>query len=250
MRNTLFVLALAGLSLPPVRAAYAQAPAPNPPEIVVAGEGIRSVVADRASVIVSVETRARTPTEAGALNATRNTAIRAAIAGLGIPRDDIVTYGYNMYAVRQEPPYMRDTGFVATNSLRVTLRRQEHLGLLGRVIDTALTAGATHIAGVHHEARQTDAAEREALAAAVTDARSRGEAAARAAGGALGELIQLTVQSTGGVFPMAGMDYGGAMGRAAARARAQSMVPTSITSGEIEVRQYVTVRWRFLPAGR
>ena len=246
MRNTLVVLALVGTSLPARQAARAQAPAPNPPEIVVAGEGIRTVVADRASVLVSVETRARTPTEAGALNATRNTAIRAAIAGLGIPRDDIVTYGYTMYAVRQEPPYMRDTGFVATNSLRVTLRRSEHLGLLGRVIDTALTAGATHIAGVHHEARQTDAAEREALAAAVADARSRGEAVARAAGGTLGELIQLTVQSAGGVVPTSQMDYGGAMMRAAARARA--MVPTSITSGEIEVRQYVTVRWRFVPA--
>jgi uncharacterized protein YggE len=247
MRSTFVVLALVGASLSVAAAARAQAPAPNPPEIVVAGEGIRSVVADRASVIVSVETRARTPTEAGALNATRNTAIRAAIAGLGIPRDDIVTYGYTMYAVRQEPPYMRDTGFVATNSLRVTLRRSEHLGLLGRVIDTALTAGATHIAGVHHEARQTDAAEREALAAAVADARARAEAVARAAGGTLGELIQVAVQSIGGPIPTSGMEYSMAM-RGAARARAAA--PTSITSGEIEVRQYVTVRWRFVPASR
>jgi uncharacterized protein YggE len=247
MRSTMSVLALLGTSLSTAPAARAQTPAPNPPEIIVAGEGVRSVVADRASVIVSVETRARTPTEAGALNATRNTAIRAAIAGVGIPRDDIVTYGYTMYAVRQEPPYMRDTGFVATNSLRVTLRRAEHLGLLGRVIDTALTAGATHIAGVHHEARQTDDAERQALGLAVADARSRAEAVARAAGGSLGELIQIAVQSAG-IIPTTGMELGGTMMRAAA-ARAR-MAPTSITSGEIEVRQYVTVRWRFVPGGR
>lgn len=229
--------------------AGAQAPSavPREPEIMVSGEGTRSVQADRASVLVSVETRARTPTEAGALNATRNTAIRAAIAGLGIPREDIATYGYSMYAVRQEPPYMRDTGFVAHNSLRVTLRRPEQLGLLGRVIDTALTAGATHIAGVHHEARQTDEAERQALAAAVADARSRAEAVARAAGGSVGELIQVTVQPMG-IIPTTGMALEAGMMRAAsARAR---MGPTSITSGEIEVRQYVTVRWRFVPAGR
>jgi uncharacterized protein YggE len=244
------VLAVMLLALLVAPAARGQSPAPNPPEIVVSGEGMRSVTADRASVIISVETRARTPTEAGALNATRNSAIRAAVAGLGIPRDDIATYGYTMYAVRQEPPYMRDTGFVATNSLRVTLRRPEQLGLLGRVIDTALTAGATHIAGVHHEARQTDQAEREALAAAVADARTRAETAARAAGGSVGELIQVSVGGAA-VVPTSGMDFAGGMAmRAAARARAQAMVPTSITSGEIEVRQFVTVRWRFVPGAR
>jgi len=235
-----------------VSSATAQDPpptTPRPPEIFAAGEGIRSVVPDRATVLVSVESRARTPSEAGALNAQWNNAIRAAIAALGVPREDIATYGYNAYAMRHEP-YGRDTSFVASNALRITLRRPEQLALLGRVIDTALAAGATHIAGVRYEARRTNEAEREAIAEAMADARSRAEAVARAAGGSLGELIQATTETMPGAvaIPTSGGEQDLAMmRRAAARMRA---APTTVTSGDIEVRQYVSARWRFVPGAR
>ncbi len=219
---------------------------PRGPEIATVGEGTRSVAADRASVIVSVETRARTPSEAGGLNATMNNAIRAAVAALGVPREDIATYGYNVYSNRREQPYARDMEFVANNALRVTLRRPEQLALLGRVIDTALTAGATHVSGVRYEARRTSEAEREALAEALTDARARAEAIARAAGGSLGELLQATTQTSG---IAGGMVYptGGMLRAQAARMQAE---PTSVNPGQIEVRQYVTARWRFVPGRR
>ena len=250
------ILTLAG-SLAAVSASAAQdtpVMAPRGPEIVTGGEGLRSVAADRASVIVSVETRARTPSEAGALNASHNNAIRSAVAALGVPREDIATYGYNVYPMQQEPPMPRDTiprlgrtGFVATNAVRVTLRRPEQLALLGRVIDTALTAGATSIMGVHYEARRTADAEREALADALAEARSRAEAVARAAGGSLAELLHVTTESMPGYYGT-DMAAGAAMRRAAsARMR---MGPTSVTAGEIEVRQYVTARWRFVPGRR
>jgi uncharacterized protein YggE len=252
------ILTLAGSLAAASSSAGQDAPviSPRGPEIVTGGEGLRSVAADRASVIVSVETRARTPSEAGALNASHNNAIRSAIAALGVPREDIATSGYNVYPMQmhQEPPMPRDTiprlgrtGFVATNAVRVTLRRPEQLALLGRVIDTALTAGATSIMGVHHEARRTAEAEREALADALAEARSRAEAVARAAGGSLGELLLVTTESVPGYYGT-DMAAGAAMRRAASMR--MRMGPTSVTAGEIEVRQYVTVRWRFLPAGR
>ena len=130
----------------------------------------------------------------------------------------------------------------------MTLRRPEQLARIGRVIDTALTAGATHIRGVRHEARCTDEAEREALAEALADARARAEAIARAAGGSLGELLQVSTSPGGGV-PME-MDYAGqAMMHAAGAARMRAQ-PTLVTAGEIEVRQYVVARWRFVAGGR
>ncbi len=244
------ILALAGAVLPLVStgAQDVPEPRPRPPEIVTSGEGMRTVQADRASVTVSVETRAPTPSAAGALNATLNNAIRAAITAVGVPRDDIATSGYMVYPARREPQYapqpnVRDTGYVANNTVRVTLRRPEQLGLVGRVIDTALTAGATVITGVRYEVRRTDEAEREALAEAVADARARAEAIARAAGGSLGDLIEITTQPMRGVS----MDYAAA---SAARMRAAGGVPTTITSSEIEVRQYVTARWRFVSGRR
>jgi uncharacterized protein YggE len=219
---------------------------PRAPEITSGGVGMRSVDADRARVIVSVETRARTPSAAGALNATRNSAVRAAIVAIGVPPEDIATYGYNVYAFREEPPYRRDTGFVASNAVRVLLRRPEQLSLLGRVIDTALTAGATHIAGVSFDARRTDEAEREALAEALTDARARAEAVARAAGGALGELLQVTTQAT--PVMTSDMEYGARLMRVMPSGGRSE--PTSIIPREIEIRQYVMARWRFVAGGR
>jgi len=244
------ILALAG-AISPITGARGQDaadPRPRPPEIVTSGEGMRAVQADRASVTVSVETRAPTPSAAGALNATLNNAIRAAIAAVGVPREDIVTSGYIVYPARREPSYPpqsaeRDAGYVANNSVRVTLRRPEQLALVGRVIDTALTAGANVITGVRYEARRTAEAEREALADAVADARARAEAIARAAGGSLGDLMEISTQPIRGF----GAEY--AIPTSGARMRG-APIPTTITSGEIEVRQYVAARWRFAPGRR
>jgi uncharacterized protein len=248
MRRRSIVFALATV-FPAIGSGDAQETEPRarPPEIMAGGEGMRTVPADRASIIISVETRAPTPNAAGALNATRNAAIRAAIAAVGVPKDDITTSGYMVYPARREPQYgpplnIRDTGYVANNSVRVTLRRPDQLGLIGRVIDTALAAGATYIAGVRYEARRTTDAEREALADAVADARSRAEAIARAAGGSLGDLIDVSTSPRG-----AGVEYAAAARSASIRMGGD---PTMITSGEIEVRQYVTTRWRFVPGRR
>jgi uncharacterized protein YggE len=244
-RSFLLAVAAALPAIAPATAQEASESRPRLPEIVTSGDGLRTVQADRASVLISVETRAPTPSAAGALNATRNNAIRAAIAAVGVPPEDITTSGYMVYPARREPQYgpqqyTRDTGYVANNTVRVMLRRPEQLGLVGRVIDTSLTAGATFITGVRYEARRTDEAEREALADAVADARSRAEAIARAAGGSLGELVDISTQPTRGVD----VSY-------AAAARMRGMPEsTTITPRELEVRQFVTARWRFVPARR
>jgi len=226
-----------------VAAQDAPEPAPRGPEIVATGQAMRTVQADRATVHVAVRTNAATPSSAGSLNATFNNAIRAAVAGLGVPRDDISTAGYLVTSTRAPDPrgfvYSRDSGFVATNTVRIVLRRPEHLALIGRVIDTSLAAGATHISGVYYEARRTDDAEREALADAVAEARARAEVMARAAGGSLGDLIQVSAAPSTSFRPMPA--YSSVMLRGVGPEQ-----PTTITPSEIEVRQSVTARWRFV----
>jgi uncharacterized protein len=246
-RSALLALATAISPFVSTDAQDAPEPRPRQPEIVTSGEGMRTVQADRVSVIISVETRAATPSAAGSLNATLNNAIRAAIAAVGVAREDIATYGYIVYPARREPQYgpqmnLRDTGYIANNSVRVTLRRPEQLGLVGRIIDTSLAAGANVITGVNYEARQTNDAERDALAEAVADARARAEAIARAAGGSLGDLIEITTQPARGIgYEYAIPTSGGA--------RRSAYAPTTITPREIDVRQFVVARWRFV-AGR
>ena len=210
------------------------APTPRLPEVVATGEGRRSLAADRASVMIAVETRARTPAASGALNADRITAVRAAVAGVGVAREQVTTTGY---MVRPDAgPSGRDSAFVATNTVRVELRQ---LPLLSRVIDTALTAGATHVEGVRYWAQSTAAAERDALADAVRAARARAEAMARAAGGTLGELLELSTEPPREPRPFDAF--------AAGMLRAQA---TPLTPGELEVWQRVTARWRLAPGAR
>jgi uncharacterized protein len=222
---------------------------PRGPEILATGQGLRTVQADRATLHVAVRTSAATPNAAGERNAALNNAIRAAIAGVGVAREDISTAGYMVYSTRPQDPrqfqWSRDSGFVATNTVRVLIRRPEQLALVGRVIDTALSAGATHINGVFYEARRTAEAEREALAEAVADARARAESMARAAGGSLGELLHLSASGSPGYRPPFAP-----YPAAAAMMRAGGPEPTTVTSGDIEVRQSVTARWRFVPGRR
>ena len=222
---------------------------PRAPEIVATGQGLRTVQADRATLHVAVRTSAPTPTAAGERNATLNNAIRAAIAGVGVPREDISTAGYMVSSTRPPDPrqfqWSRDSGFVATNTVRVLIRRAEQLALVGRVIDTALSAGATHINGVFYEARRTAEAEREALAEAVADARARAEAMARAAGGSLGELLQVSAAGSPGYRPSFAPYAASTMWM-----RGAAPEPTTVTAGEMEVRQSVTARWRFVPGRR
>ena len=214
----------------------------RPPEVIANGEGVRALTPDRASVVIGVESRARTPSAAGSFTASRNGAVRAALEALGVPKSDIVTSGYMM---RLDPgQFGRDTAFVAVNSVRVTLKGAESLALLARVIDTSLTAGATQIWDVRYEARNSAEAERAALTDAVAAARARAEAMARASGGSLGDLILVTTEplpyGTPSSVYLAGASAGG-MSRVS---------PTVLSAGELEVRQRVIARWKFSAASR
>jgi uncharacterized protein len=220
--------ALFGAGFVPLAAQETPA-APAGPVIVVAGRGERTVAPDLATVIIAVSTTGKTPSLAGALNAERNNAVRDAIGALGVARQQMSTEGYVMN------PYMterRDTGYVAENTVRVELRR---LDLVGRVIDTALAAGATRIAGVQFTASHTSAQSDSALADAVQAAHRQAAIMAKAGGGRLGDLIALTTERERGDWQLFGMQ-GGVAGAGG----------TTIVSHNIPVTADVLGKWRFV----
>jgi len=89
-------------------------------------------------------------------------------------------------------------------------------------------------------ASSIDEARRQAIAAAVASARADAEAMARAAGGTLGALIEL---STGGptIPPRPMYDM-------AARGKTMMAEATPVNPGLQTVTVFVTARWRFEPA--
>lgn len=249
MSRSVFVGALlsASSALPLLRGA-AQVPTPSEPTpaIVVSAEGRRTMAPDRASLFLSIQNRSRTPSLAGRDNARIATAIRNAVAALGVDRAQISTLNYNVrpdIEIIQGPQgreMRRDSAFVATNTVRVELH---NLDILGRAIDTALTVGATNIAGVSYWLADPSRARREATVEAVRQARESAEAIATAAGGSLGDLLEITTQPVRIVGPQPAM--GDMM-----MARQMADVPTPVSPRDIDVTAYVTARWKFVARPR
>lgn len=214
---------------------WAQVAAPPPPAIVTNAEGHADAAADRATILVTVETHASTAAAAASDNSRLTRATLDTLRALGLSREQLGTFGYSVM-----PQYTQGkiTGYVGRNTVRVDIRKIDDVG---KSIDAALAGGANSIGGLQFTASNADSARRDALAKATAQARGDAEVLARAAGGTLGPLIELTASGDNGIRPMM---FAGAVVRGAAAA------PTPIDAGPITVNVSVNARWQFLPTNR
>ncbi|MEP6733218.1 MAG: SIMPL domain-containing protein [bacterium] len=209
-----------------------------PPVIATSGQGEAKVSPDRASVLVNVQTRATTATAAATENAQKTKAVLDALSKLGLSKDQLSTEGYTVYPEMQYDKNggtPRVAGYVVTNTVHAETKRPEQAGA---IVDASLGAGANMINSLTFYASSIDEARRQAIGAAVASARADAEAMARAAGGSLGSLLEL---STGGPTVPPRPMYDLAM-RKSAMAEA-----TPINPGLQTVTVFVTARWRFEP---
>jgi uncharacterized protein YggE len=235
------VIAIAAIAFSPIGVAAAQTPGPGVirPSLSTSGQGEAKVTPDRASVMVNVQTRALTAAAAAADNANKTKAVLDALGKLGLAKDQLSTEGYSVYP---EMRYDKDGGspkvaaYVVTNTVRAETKRPEQAGA---IVDAALGAGANVINGLSFYASSIDEGRRQAISAAVASARADAEAMARAAGGTLGELLEL---STGGpTIPPRPM-YDVSM----MRAKGASQEATPVKPGQQTVTVFVTARWAFV----
>lgn len=235
----LFAIASCISALP--LAARAQAPVAAPPQIVVSANGEVRVTPDRANIQLGVETQAKTAAAASAENSRRQTAILGAIKALGIPASAITTSGYTVNPMQRWDEKERKTvidGYQVTNLVVVLVSKVEQTGA---VIDAALGAGANRVAGLSFEASDPSKAREEAITKAVTQARHEADVAARAAGGTVAEMLELTINSYEPPRPMPMF--------AMAKAASADAMPTPVSEGTLTVQVNVSTRWRFA-AGR
>lgn len=237
---------LAGLSLLAVPVSLpAQAPGTPPaavPSIAVTGEGEARATPDRAFVTVGVETRAASAAAAGAENARRQRAILDTLRAMGFTPEQLSTANYS---VRPEMEYdqagrvSRVIGYVVSNTVRADVRQVERAG---SVIDAALAKGANQVYGIDFYLANPSPVRQQAIVDAVARARADAETLARAAGGTLGPILELSTTP----MPSGPVMYRMAADMAQARGAAAS---TPIEAGEQVVRATVNVRWQFVPAG-
>jgi len=234
MRNHLFVV-IASLVMPV--SAYTQATtAPFIAQIDVSARGEVHVSPDRAAIQVSVQTRAPTAALAASENAAKQAAVIQALRKLGLGADQISTINYSVYPeqryeANKEPVV---TSYNVINTISIDVKK---LSEVGPVIDASLKNGANMITSLQFSASNTEEARRAAIASAMQKARLDADAAARAGGGTIGELLEVNI---GAYYPPPPRPI--AMLRATASA---DQAPTPINPGEQTLSVDITTRWRF-----
>src|SRR5207342_3929461 len=217
----LAVVALAGSLGASPDPASAQAADPSTDSVTVNGVGTVKSVPDEANFSFGVETRANTAQAAIAANATQMEKLIAALRKAGAR--EIATQWVSVYPVMTDDGTTVD-GYSASNSVSATIG----VARAGALIDAAAGAGANQISGPGLSSSDAERLYKDALAAAVDDARGRAEVLAKAAGSSLGEITAM-VESGAQPAPM----Y-----RAAADAAAS---PTPIEPGQQETTATVSV---------
>jgi uncharacterized protein YggE len=232
MRKVMMLAALAATQAINARQAFAQN-VPVPPQIVVTGTGEARVVPDRAFVLLGVQSRAATAAAAATENARRIKAILDTLRSMGLAGEQLTTVSYSISPEMSGGQSPKVTGYVVTNSVRAEVRRLDDVGA---VIDAALAKGANEVTSLQFYSSKADSIRRAALAAAVVDARSEADVLARAAGGTLGQLIELSsAQEPIRPFAQPLMRVTAAM----------AAVRTPIEPGEQTITATVTARWTF-----
>jgi len=207
-----------------------------PPFLEVSGNAEVQVAPDRATIVFAVETEAATAAEAGGDNASRMTAVLAAVRALPIEDLRVESFGYNLQPVyRYDEPDRRQRidGYTVQNHIRAIVPDPQ---MVGRIIDAAVTAGANRVASLSFEASNTDGARQEALRLAVERARAQAETIASAMGSTLAGPLEVR---GGADVPRPYMPF--------MRSEMMAMAPdmsTPIEAGSQTVSASVTIRYR------
>ena len=232
------VFALSALSGTLLSAQNAPAPHEPIPTIASSASAEAKFTPDRATISISVQTKATTAAAAAADNAKKQNAVLTSLRALGLTNTQLSTTGYSV-----NPEYRYDpnrpptlTGYTVTNTVLADIH---DLKQVGKILDTALASGSNMISSLDFYSSNTDSARQQALTDAVMKARSDAEVAARAAGGSLGALMHLSVGGAASPQPPRPM-Y-------AAKALASSVPETQINPGQQTLTVSVSADWRFNP---
>jgi uncharacterized protein YggE len=202
--------------------------------IVVSGTGRVAVQPDVADLRLGVTVAKPTVEAARGEAAATMDAILRAVDGAGVARADVRTAVLSV-----QPRYdYRDgrapvlTGYEIANVVEVSVR---DLSALGDVIDATLTAGATSMDALSFRLADPRPAEREARRQAMTEARSRADVLAEAAG--------VTVKGVSDIVEGQPMRPPGPVAKAQRMALAAD-AGTPVEAGTLEVAVTVSVTYR------
>jgi uncharacterized protein YggE len=198
-------------------------------EILTSGDGEATLTPDRALLRVGMQTNAKTAADASARNAAKVEAVIAALRKLGYRTDSLRTVGFGVTPNYDYEGGRRLVDYQASATIAVTVHR---LDRLGSTLDAVLEAGASDISGIAFESDREQEGRAVALERALRKARGDAAAIARAAGGRLGRLLEVSTQPQ--MRPMMAQ---------AMEMRASNVV---LPPQDVVVNVFVQARWEFV----
>jgi uncharacterized protein YggE len=201
------------------------------PAITVTGEAIIAAEPNQAQIDIGVVTQARTAPEASKENAERLTRVLAEVKKVVGKGDEVKTSGYALTPNYRYPQGGKPeiVGYNASNTIRI---KTTSLDLVGRLIDSAMQAGANNINRLVFTLKDEQAAQLEALRAASAKARAKAEAIAASLGLKIVKIASVT-EGERAIQPI----YRQPMLARAEAAPAQ----TPVEPGTVEVRSTVSM---------
>lgn len=216
---------------------------PQPPATIqVTGQAQVSESPDRVYIDIGVTTQARKVEDATSDNATRVSAVIAAVKQAAGAAAQLTTTEYSIgpnYSYPRNGGTPTVVGYSVSNVVQVRL---DDLHKVGSVIDSATRAGSNNVQGIRFALRDEQAPRSEALKEAAIKARQDAEALAGALGLRVVRVLSLEEQGAG---PRPVPMYAPAVKMALAQAPA-----TSIEQGTLDVSASVTLTVEVAPAKR
>jgi len=217
-------------------------PPPRPATIQVTGQAKVSQTPDRVYIDIGVTTQAQKSQDAAAQNASRVSAVIAAVKRAAGPGAQLTT---TQYSVSHNYNYPRDggtptlVGYTVSNVVQVRL---DDLRKIGPVIDAATQAGSNNVQDIRFALRDEQVPREEALRDAALNARQDADALAGALGLRIVRILALSEEGPEArPLPM----YEQSVSVTAARA-----VRTPVEAGTIDVNATVTLTVEVAPAKR
>jgi len=206
---------------------------PRVPSVTVSGETSLAADPDQAEIDLGVGTQARNAPDASRENAEKVSRVLAEVKKILDKADEVKTSGYALtpnYRYPSQGGRPEITGYTASNMLRIKMVRLENVG---KVIDSAMQAGANNINRLVFTLKNEEAARLEALKQASAKAKAKAEAIAASLGLKIVKIISVTENER---------SFQPVFRQMAARAEvAAAPAPTPVEPGTVEVRSTVSL---------
>ena len=177
---------------------------PSLPGITVVGDGVIPARPNTTTVQLGVQVTASSPAEALAQARQRTEAVLQRLRERGVPETDLQTSGLNVnpnFGPGRDPSAQPAvTGYNGSASITVQVA---DVNRVGELLTAAVDAGANLVHGLSYGLRDDAALRRQAILAAIADARPKAEAVAQATGLALGPVravVEVPLGTPPGLF--------------------------------------------------